>query len=138
MIQDKFQKPEAIEYYGKLYAKKLGLSVFSYYYDNQNKIQIPSSKHISTWKEFYNTPLWRLTFNLRFSKSNGQALSVEDYIREHHKLEFYLTIKGYSILYVLKFNNNNHEESYSNHVTNNNTQAIIPEEYHQMTIWDVI
>lgn len=104
-IFDKFQQVSSLDYYAKYYASKLDMNAFQYYWDNINHVQIPCTSNIRNWKEFVNYPDYRLSFNLTDIRRIKRYSCIEDYIREHKRLSFNLTIKGYSILYIIEFSN---------------------------------
>lgn len=102
-IYDKFLTIESCNYYSKQIANKLGMNMFSYYYDNLDKVQIPGDEvhDICDWLGL-DVADWRRTFNL-CNANNIKKIGIENYVKDKHELNFYLTVKGYSIVYAIRF-----------------------------------
>ena len=102
-IYDKFLTIQSCNYYSKQIANKLCMNMFTYYYDNIDKIQIPGDEvhDICDWLGL-DVPNWRRTFNL-CNANKIKKIGIENYIKDKRELNFYLTVKGYSIIYAIKF-----------------------------------
>ena len=102
-IYDKFLTIESCNYYAKQIANKLGMNMFSYYYDNLDKVQIPGDEvhDICDWLGL-DVADWRRTFNL-CNSNKIKKIGIENYVSKHKELNFYLTVKGYSIVYAIRF-----------------------------------
>lgn len=102
-IYDKFLTIESCNYYAKQIAEKLNLKTFSYYYDNLDKVQIPGDEtnDICNWLGL-DVPEWRRTFNL-CNANKIRKIGIENYIKDKHELNFYLTVKNMSIIYAIRF-----------------------------------
>ena len=101
-IFDKYLSLNDCGYYIKRTADVLGLQTYCYYWDNKNKIKIPSEKNIHTWSDFRYMEAWRITFNLSKPKTIAKV-GLEQYVSKHHELVFKLNMPHYSIVYVAKF-----------------------------------
>ena len=101
-IYDKFLTIESCNYYAKQIAEKLNLKIFSYYYDNLDKVQIPGDEiDICNWLGL-DVPEWRRKFNL-CNANKIKKIGIENYIKDKHEINFYLTVKNMSIIYAIKF-----------------------------------
>lgn len=102
-IYDKFLTIESCNYYAKQIAEKLNLKTFSYYYDNLDKVQIPGDEtnDICNWLGL-DVPEWRRKFNL-CNANKIKKIGIENYIKDKHEINFYLTVKNMSIIYAIKF-----------------------------------
>lgn len=79
------------------------MNMFTYYYDNLDKVQIPGDEvhDICDWLGL-NIADWRRTFNL-CNANKIKKIGIENYVSKYKELNFYLTVKGYSIIYAIKF-----------------------------------
>ena len=77
--------------------------MFSYYYDNLDKVQIPGDEtnDICNWLGL-DVPDWRRTFNL-CNANKIKKIGIENYVKDKHEINFYLTVKNMSIIYAIKF-----------------------------------
>lgn len=102
-IYDKFLTIESCNYYAKQIAEKLNLKTFSYYYDNLDKVQIPGDEtnDICNWLGL-DVPEWRRKFNL-CNANKIKKIGIENYIKDKHEINFYLTVKNMSIIYAIRF-----------------------------------
>ena len=102
-IYDKFLTIESCNYYAKQIANKLGMNMFSYYYDNLDKVQIPGDEtnDICNWLGL-DVPEWRRKFNL-CNANKIKKIGIENYIKDKHEINFYLTVKNMSIIYAIRF-----------------------------------
>lgn len=102
-IYDKFLTIQSCNYYVKQIANKLNMKTFSYYYDNLDKVQIPGDDvhDICSWLGL-DVPEWRRTFNL-CNANKIRKIGIENYVKSNHELNFYLTVKGESIIYAIRF-----------------------------------
>lgn len=103
-IYDNFLTVQACNYYAKQIADKLNLKIHTYYYDNLDEVQIPGDDihDICSWLGLDSIPLWRRTFNLCNAKKI-KKIGIDNYVLSNHELNFYLTVKGKSIIYAIRF-----------------------------------
>ena len=101
-IYDSYLTINSCKYYCNQLASKLNLTTYDYFYDNRNHIKFSGDSDIKEFKVFKNYESWQVKFNLA-KPATVKKLGLEEYISKYHKLEFHLTIKGFSFLYICKF-----------------------------------
>ena len=121
-IYDKFLTIQSCNYYSKQIANKLGMNMFTYYYDNLDKVQIPGDEvhDICDWLGL-DVADWRKTFNL-CNANKIKKIGIENYIKDKHEINFYLTVKGYSIIYAIRFSDIKPDKTHDNYIEESNGQ----------------
>jgi hypothetical protein len=121
-IYDSFLTISDCKYYCKQVAKKLGLTVYDYFYDKYTETQFPGDSNI--YQFFNQYEQWRIRFNLTQPRIISR-IGLEEYVSKNRELKFNLTIKGFSFIYVCKFSIPNEIRHGS---VDNNTQTLYIED----------
>lgn len=105
-IYDSFLTVSDCKYYCNQLAKRLGLSVYDYFYDKHTDKQFPGNSNLYNFKVFQEYEQWRIRFNLTRPRTISR-IGLDEYVMQNRELTFNLTIKGFSFLYVCKFSIHN-------------------------------
>ena len=112
-IYDNFLTINDCKFYCNQLAQRLDLTIYDYFYDNHTQLKFPGDASLRNFDFLKSYEDWRIKFNLSKPKTI-MKMGLDEYISKNHELDFYLTIKGFSFMYICKFSENNHNE-------NNNT-----------------
>lgn len=123
-IYDSFLTVSDCKYYCKQIAKRLGYSIYDYFYDNYTETTFPGDSNLYNFKVFKSYEQWRIRFNLTQPRTIAR-IGIDEYVSKNRELKFNLTIKGFSFIYVCKFSIPN---EIKHGTVDNNTQTLYIED----------